>query len=203
MENDCFYDYSNNLPLDTVAVRPDMFDRALKLGLYGDASGREIHDQLMFCDFDTKEYPSYISFPVCFHQFDGKVLRDALDMRALHHILISDNIQKIFIDNQLTGWRSYPVIVYDKKGNKIPGYHGFTVTGRGGEMKYLIDKKELPIGKARSQYIQWDKSQWDGSDFFWVKPMWLLATQKVKDVFMREKIKYLKLIPLSEEITIV
>lgn len=203
MENDYFYDFSNDLPLNTVAVSPDLYERALNLDLHGEESGRKIHNQLLFGDFVTKEYPSYISFPVCFHQIDGKVLREALGMLRIHSILISDNLLEILTDNQITGWRSYPVLVYDKKGNEIRGYNGFTVTGRGGEMRFLIDKKELSRVESTKQYIQWDKSQWDGSDFFWVKPMFLLATKKVRDVFKREKIKYLRLTPFSEYATIV
>ncbi|MBQ3711831.1 MAG: hypothetical protein II891_05490 [Bacteroidales bacterium] len=202
MENDYFYDFSNNLPLNTVAVSPDLYERALLLDLRGEETGRKIHRQLMFGDFDTKEYPSYISFPVSFHQFDGRVLRDALDMRAHHPILVSDNLLKILTDNQITGWRSYPVLVYDKKGNEIRGYNGFTVTGRGGEVKFLKDKDRIPYDN-RKPFIQWDKSQWDGSDFFWVKPLYLFATKRVQDVFKREKIKYLRLSPLSDYLTIV
>lgn len=202
MENNFFYRFSNDLPLNTVAVRPDLFDKALKQGLFGEDSGREIHNQLMFGDFDTKEYPSYIYFPVSFHQSEGKVLREALDMRALHPILISDNLQNILADNQITGWRSYPVLVYDKKGNEIPGYNGFTVTGRGGEVKFLMDKDRIPYDN-RKPFIQWDKSQWDGSDFFWAKPLYLFATKRVQDVFKREKIKYLRLSPLSDYLTII
>lgn len=138
-----------------------------------------------------------------FHQQGGIKFRDAITMRSLDHILISDSLKLLFEENHITGWRSYPVVVYDKKGNQIPGYNGFTVTGRGGKMNYLKDKKDLPYDKSRTQFIQWEQSQWDGSDFFGVKPLYILATSRVKKVFKSAKIKGVSLTPLEEEGTII
>lgn len=36
-----FFRFSNNLPLNTVYVRPDDFEHALQCNLYGEESGRE------------------------------------------------------------------------------------------------------------------------------------------------------------------
>lgn len=87
----------------TFAVSPDLFERAIKNGLHGPESGREIHRQLLYGN-DEGGYPSYIGFPVVYRQFEGKRMCDMLDMRFDGHcFLISDRMKQLLEDNQSLG----------------------------------------------------------------------------------------------------
>jgi hypothetical protein len=46
-------------------------------------------------------------------------------------------------ENQFTGWKIYPIKLFDKKENEVEGYHGLSVTGICGPQSYneIIEKK--------------------------------------------------------------
>lgn len=192
-----FYVFSSAGYLTTFYVRPDLFDYALKNNLHGPESGRDIHYQLLYGD-DYGHYPDYIKFPVVYRQREGKKMRDMLDMRFDGNcFLISDRMKQLMEDNDITGWKSYPVLVYDKKGNEIKGYHGFTVTGRGGEMKLLLPYNQIPYDE-RSRYCQWEQKEWDGSDIFRIGPNFLIVTKRTMLLLKKNKITSPEFYPLSE-----
>eukprot|EP01132_Coremiostelium_polycephalum_P000319 gene319-410_t len=91
-----------------------------------------------------------ISFPIIFKQVYGKKLQDMLDTGWPGLFLISDRMKSVLEENQLTGWKTFSVQVFDKKGEGIPGYHGFSITGRCGEIDYskspIIEKRRVPDG---------------------------------------------------------
>ena len=126
-----------------------------------------------------------IDFPVVFKQYDGKNLTDLLDTGWSSRHLISDRMKNILEENHLTGWKTFPIKLYDKKGNEILGYHGFSVTGRCAPIDYekseIIEKRLVPTGTLckyyKGQHIDIDKC--DGSDFF--------APDDVYSVFVTEK----------------
>lgn len=194
-----FYKFDSESYLNTFAVTPELFEEALKNNLQGPNSGRNIHDELFFGNEDGT-YPEYIKFPVVYRYLGGNMMRDMIDTHKLHSFLISDRMKSVMEENGITGWKSFPVLVYDKEGNEIKGYNGFTVTGRGGRKKYLIPFNEIPYGED-AEYIQWDKSQWDGSDIFTIG-FGLIATERVRLLFKQNKITSPRFTPLSERVTI-
>lgn len=199
---DVFFVFSSEGYLTTFFVRPDLYEKAIKNNLYGEESGREIHHQLLYGE-ENGSYPGYITFPVVFRNKGGNKMRDLLDMRFDGNcFLISDRMKVLMEDNQVTGWNSYPVIVYDKKGNEVVGYHGFTVTGRGGSIKMLKPWSEIGIDE-RPHFIIWDKSQWDGSDVFRIGPNILTITAKAMQLFKQNKISAASYSPLSEFLTVI
>ena len=113
-----------------------------------------------------------INFPVVFKQEYGKKLTDILDTGWHCLFLISDKIKTILEENQITGWKTFSIKLYDKKKNEIFGYHGFSVVGHCGSIDYtkaeIVDRQAIPTGpicKAyKGLYIGLDK--WNGSDFF-------------------------------------
>ena len=196
-----FYKFGSEGYLTTFFVSPDLFENAIENNLFGPESGREIHHQLLYGD-DSGSYPKYIEFPVVYRHEEGKKMRDMLDMRFDGHcFLISDRMKLLMEDNGITGWKSYPVLVYDKKGNEIKGYHGFTVTGRGGEMRFLMPPNQIPYGES-SHYCQWEQDQWDGSDIFRIRPNYLIVTKRTMLLFKENKITSPHFYPLSESATI-
>ena len=103
-----------------------------------------------------------------------------------HVFVVSDRLVNVLLDNNITGWKTYPIIVYDKKGTAINGYHGFTVSGRGGTMLAPMDERGNIIGHP--ECIVWDSCQWDGTDIFWIKPNYVVVTERVKDVLKEARI---------------
>ena len=197
-----FYNFCSEGYLTTFFITPDIFENAINNNLYGPTSGREIHHQLLYGD-ENGSYPEYIDFPVVYRHEEGKKMRDMLDMRFDGHcFLISDRMKQMMEENNITGWKSYPVLIYDKKGNEINGYHGFTVTGRGGEMRFLIPPSEI-FSDNSCQCIHWEQKQWDGSDIFRIRPNYLIVTERTMRLFKKNKITSPYFSPLSDSVTII
>ena len=186
-----FYEFSSKGYLTTFAAWAEAFTKATENGYHGFHSGREIHTQLSY----SEEYPKYIEFPVVFQHINGKRMRDILDMRGIGaQILISDRLRLLLEDNLISGWRSYQILLKDKKGGVIPGYSGFTVTGKGGELL-------LPGNKGwTSRYYEWyywDCDNWDGSDFFELGGK-VFVTERVRNLLKRNKIDAVEFVPIEE-----
>jgi hypothetical protein len=113
-----------------------------------------------------------ITFPVQFKQEYGKRLEDVLNTGCAYFYIISDKMKTVLEDNQLTGWQTFPIQIFDKKGNEIHGYHGFSTLGRSGTKDYtkseIIEKQHIADGPFWKYYkgYQIDLGSWDGSDFF-------------------------------------
>ena len=153
-----FYTLHSRNYLTTFSAWPEMWKNAIDNHLCGFHSGRELFDQLAFGD----HYPEYIQFPIVFHQEEGKRMRDVLDMRSVGFFVISDRMKDVLEENGFTGWKTYPIQLYDKKKNLISGYSGFTVTGKGGRVYY-------PLNEAWNPVLGWNPASWEGSDFFILK----------------------------------
>ncbi len=136
-----------------------------------------------------------IEFPVVFREAPhdgGKRFRDVLDNRSIDGYLISDRMKRILEENNVTGWKTYPIVMYDKRGNEIKGYHGFSVTGRcGGEFHYLYDIKSTRC-KGAYEGASIDLDQWDGSEMFMIgektRCSRIIITKRVYKLFKEHKI---------------
>ncbi len=147
-----------------------------------------------------------INFPVVFVHVSGKKFTDILNTGWPGLYLISDNLKKILEEKHFTGWTTYPILLQDKKGNRIDGYHGFSVTGVSGLISYAnsptFEARYAPNGPVVRFYkgANIDLSKWDGSDFFVAESsIEVLVTKKVADELKRNKITNLKLKNVAEE----
>lgn len=201
---DSFFGVAVKIPLKMAYTAPDLFEYACQHELLDYNSGRYLIDHLTYADNNNSEYPSYIQFPVVFHTYEGSKLCDILSMRYVGISgLFSDRIIQLLKDNNITGWKTYPIILFDRNGNVIKGYNGFSVTGRAGKIHELVPESEI-IYEERNRYRQWERASWDGSDFAHIEGRFkTICTNKVKDVFMKAKIKGLKFTPFEEEVTII
>ena len=185
-----FYTLHSRNYLTTFSAWPEMWNNAIDNHLCGFHSGRELFDQLAFGD----HYPEYIQFPIVFYQEDGKRMRDVLDMRSVGFFVISDRMKSILEENGFTGWKTYPVRLYDKKKNLISGYSGFTVTGKGGRVYY-------PLNEAWNPVLGWNPACWDGSDFFhFENTRHIIITERVMKVLKKHKIDAIDMEPLEDSI---
>jgi hypothetical protein len=147
-----------------------------------------------------------INFPVVFKQVSGKKFTDILNTGWTSLYLISDNFKKLLEENHFTGWKTYPIILQDKKGNQIEGYHGFSVTGVSGPISYVnsptFEARYVPTGPLVRFYKggNIDLNKWDGSDFFVPESTTgIYITKRVAEELERNKITNLRLTNVAEE----
>lgn len=151
----------------------------------------------------TGDY-SGITFPVIFRQEMGKRIDDLIDTGYPGLYLISDKVVEVLKENKLTGWQLYGCEIFDKKGNEIEGYHGLSVLGRSGEIRYDLAipfDMQHPNGPVTRYYKGQPivPSTWDGSDFFLPKGYkGPCVSAKAMQILKEAKITNLRLIALSE-----
>lgn len=113
--------------------------------------------------------------------------------------IVSTRVVELLRRHEVNGYKLFNVIV-SKKDEAINGYHGMAVTGRGGPN----DSKAYEGGFMPGTKIRRVKglcpTEWDGSDLFTLDdfPRAPLATDKVKDIFTKNKVTNCKLEPAEE-----
>lgn len=138
-------------------------------------------------------------FPIVFKHVSGKNHCDLIGTGWGILYLISDRIKKLLEENNLTGWKSFPVEIIGNKGEKIHEvYHGFSIVGRSGSINYkkseIIEKRLVPNGPQSKYYkgLHPGMENWDGSDFFLPEKHWgIIVTQKAKDILTKHQMKNL------------
>ena len=146
-------------------------------------------------------YGRYDNFdmPVIFQQkpsYGGNKFTDFLNTGYANLYPISDKVLDILIENNITGWKTYPIEVFDKKGNEVPGYHGFSIIGRCKDLDISLLKERVAVqyyesGPIREYYkgFPLDLSTWDGSDIFLLSGTgWSFITKRVYSLFKKHKI---------------
>lgn len=120
-------------------------------------------------------------------------------------IVVADSVVQLLRTHGFTGWSLYEVAVCGKQGQPIPGYHGFSVTGRCGpidwaqgiEMPRIFPAGVFPVWKG----LFFDPASWDGSDFFMSMERddgHVFVVEEVKKAFERAKIRNVEFTPLDQ-----
>ncbi|MBI4330930.1 MAG: hypothetical protein HY673_06595 [Chloroflexi bacterium] len=143
--------------------------------------------------------------PVLLKAFMGGQLADFLWASSVFITCISQRVLGLLKANGFTGWDTYPVEAYGRRGEPLPGYHGFAVKSWAGKINLakspIIDKPPLvpgadPYRVYRGLYF--DEKNWDGSDVFRLAAGETVITGRVKDVFKKAKVTNILLTPLDE-----
>jgi len=189
METKDFFDFRSRLLSSTV--------QAYAVGLEKDENGMNNHWNLI------KGIYKGIDFPITFKQEYGKNLADILDTGWPSLYLISDRLKGVLEQNSLTGWKTFSIKLYDENGKEIPGYHGFSITGRCSPTNYnnreIIERRMVPNGPICKFYKGVSLDNWDGSDFFTPERTYeTFITKKAADLLKKNKITNLKLINLAD-----
>lgn len=150
--------------------------------------------KLLYGRYDSFE------FPLIFQQeksYGGKKMTDFLNTGwGAKFTPISDKVLHLLVENNITGWKTYPIEVYDKFGNEIKGYHGLSITGRCKDIDLsLLDekvnyqyRKDGPVYQYYRGYPL-DLSTWDGCDMFLFSgTSALFITRRVYNIFKKNKI---------------
>lgn len=189
-----FYDFHSRNYLTTFFAKADILKQAIK------RSDSKLAWKISW-DLEDGSYQGY-EFPIVFHEVrgdSGKQMRDVLDNRDTMAYLISDRMKDLLIDNNITGWKCYDIEMYDKKGNIVPGYNGFSVTGKCYDM-VKVDYDNIVEDKRRgflAKGASFDINKWDGSDIFRVGG-WRIITKRVYELFKKHKITAIEMTRLTD-----
>lgn len=190
-----FYNYRTKIWDTTVQVIPEIIQKSSVEDLRNPCNKLfSLGENLAF-----GPYPEWLEFPVVYRWVSGFRYRDDISYGIWTH-LISDKLHDILIENNVTGWKSYPVLLYDKEGSLIEGYHGFTITGRGGYYDNFEDLRNSAPGEIKGIY---NINNWDGSDFFKLNYAQIAITKKVYVIIRNNKLKAFNLNPLNDVIILV
>ncbi len=103
---------------------------------------------------------------------EGRVLADFIANDAAL-IIVASSVKSILSESGLTGWREYPVRLYDRKGAAISKeYTGLSIVGRTGCYDRERSVTRWQISKdgcktvSEMNGIHFDPREWDGSDIF-------------------------------------
>jgi len=119
-------------------------------------------------------------------------------------IIIADAVVQLLRTEGFTGWSLYDVAVRGKQGQPIPGYHGFSVTGRCGNIDWAQGVEVLRIYPARVSPVWkglfFDPESWDGSDVFMPAERvgYVFVVEEVKKAFEQAKIRNVDFTPLDQ-----
>lgn len=146
-----------------------------------------------------------LTFPIEYKHESGTKFRDMIDTGYPYLHLVSDVVIKVLEDNRITGWKTFPITIEDKKGNIINGYNGFSVVGKCGPIDYtkseIITKRLVPNGPLvdfyKGMHVGLDK--WDGSDFFMPGDTAFIITEKVRDLFVSNKFSNMRFENLADK----
>ena len=141
-----------------------------------------------------------IPFPLEFRHLYGKRYYDILHIGYVTLFLVSDRFLEVLETNHFTGWKSYPVRLFEKNGTEVFGYNGFSVTGKAGKIDW--EKSEVvqipgPIDETVTYpYYKGaliDMSEWDGSDIFMPSNSWRkFITEPVYKALKKAKMTNIK-----------
>ena len=170
-------------------------------------SNRDIHLISNVLDFDSyiklsKGDLNDFQIPITFKQKSGKNWKDILCPSIGFH-LISDRVKEALEANNITGYKTFPIIIYDKKGNEVPGYHGFSVTGRCDPTDWskseIIQKKLFEFSSVTDYYRGRHIDNWDGSDIFSPKgTLVIILSEKAYRLFKSLKLNSTRYIDIEK-----
>lgn len=142
---------------------------------------------------------------ICRHHMGGRP-RDLVGTGYGTVDLLSDRVISILRDSGFTGWKTFPVEVYGKRGERIEGYHGFSVTGRCGPIDWSKGKKvrkppPVPWGEGYDAWVgmYFDPATWDGSDIFVPEETaYTIMVERVVTALKKAKVTNMTFKPLTE-----
>ncbi len=194
---------STSLSFDKMyKLKDPLGNRALRLTWYDD------------CNWLTKKMAAFLfrgeltepPQPIHLHSYMGGQPMDFLWSGMIPVVCISERVVELLTTHKLSGWSTYPVEVYNREGERLLNYFGFSVTGRVGKQVSSRSKVvEVPVypgsQKLRKVYkgLYFDETSWDGSDFCTEAGTYrIIVTHAVHTVFKQNKVNNVRLIRLSD-----
>jgi hypothetical protein len=137
----------------------------------------------------------------------GRVLTDYLG-NGTALLLLSDKIVRILDQHHFTGWRKYPVKLFDRQDKLMNDvrYQIIGCTGRGGPIDPscvdLWSRRVKPDGTRSINSVcglRFDVGNWDGNDFFVLdEANWPLVTEPVIDALNESGATGWRAVPIED-----
>ena len=104
-------------------------------------------------------------------------------------MVVSDRVVAILREYGIKSFATYKVEVM-RGGKKIAGYNGLAVLGRGGPNNPTAYKDGPMPGTSIQRIRGLSPTKWEGSDLFMLDDLYrvVLATERLKDIFKKEKV---------------
>jgi hypothetical protein len=126
-------------------------------------------------------------------------------------LILHESVLDLLAHERVSGWSTYPVEVYAKSGEPVPGFAGLAITGRCGPVdlsRSAIELREYPGGWVphfRGHYFVPDT--WDGTDLFMEAPDQLGKTSTSRflsprgySILKRARVRNLRFVRLTESL---
>ena len=117
--------------------------------------------------------------------FDFNMVAAGLD-------LISERVYNLLMDNNITGWKGIPAVIYKHEDLK---YYLLTITGRCGPIDKskttVVDNTTFIPGQTTKMYqgLFFSEDSWDGSDMFVAEYVnFTFITEKVQKLLKKNKV---------------
>lgn len=148
------------------------------------------------------------SEPVVLTPDSGSQWEDVLWSTA-DTLVISQKLQDIFREDNIRGWGTYPVKVYDRNKTLILGYGGLSITGRVGEQDVYrgeVIRMPPPVPGGQSYEVLkgffFENDFWDGNEIcFAGRSGYIIVVKRVVDMIKKAKIKNVGFTPVLEHET--
>ena len=145
-----------------------------------------------------------LQHPLRLRAYMGGQVTDFLWSDLASLVVISRKVVELLRDRAFTGWATYPVEVYDRKGEPLVDYFGLAITGRAGKQdrtrsRILTKPAPAPGGQPYQVYrgFYFDESQWDSSDIF-LADGFKVVTLPVQKAFKRARVSNVHFTPLAD-----
>jgi hypothetical protein len=142
--------------------------------------------------------------PLPLGAYSGGQATDFLWCALTPLVVVSERVVRLLQDLRFTGWATYPVDVYDRKGVRLAQYHGFAVTGRAGKRdrtRSMVVSRPAPGPGGRPYQVYrgfyFDEGPWDGSDIFLAGGL-TVTRCPVQEAFKRARVSNVRFTPLED-----
>jgi hypothetical protein len=136
----------------------------------------------------------------------GGPLRDVVITGWAVPVVVSQAFIDALAAAGCTGWSTFPVVVFDKQGDAVRGFHGFQVVGLCGAIDWRRSQPvpvQLPGGvfpRLRGMYFE--DGTWDGSDVFGpAEKGFTFVSERAASALRRSKISNMDLEPIEDVVT--
>lgn len=115
----------------------------------------------------------------------GNKLYDIIHFNDSQNIAISEKLRDLFVENGISGWDCFKIDIKNLKEN----YYAFVNNSKAGPIENLDE-----LNSYETERVLFDIKTWGGTDIFYLENSLLnVCTEKVKDIFLKNKISNIEI----------
>lgn len=167
-------------------------------------SCNELQKDLKWVDLIKGDFANF-SFPLVFHHISGTKKYDIIAAGFPSLFLISNRFSEIMKINNITGYKTYPVVIVEKNGIQTNEYVGLSIAGKSDNRSFtnsiILSKRLTETAPISKSYLGFeiDENKWDKSDFFLVGDTTnVLITEKLKKVIKQNAFSNIVVEPIDK-----